>query len=241
MRPDQSMDQSRATGWHHSGVRNQQLAALPEKGRYEYRIWPLVAHPAISVLYRDWALSKAERRADIYLLQPSSEQILAKLRNGESVEIKRLAARVGTIEHWTMPIAKDFPLTPSIAAAVSELLQLPKGLTATSGMTAAHLLSEVAASVVPQTVRKSRLLFRSGECRAEICRVAINDWAGLTIALEASEIPAIARAISNLGIGRLPNRSYGEVLLRFLNVSLDGCRLPKSGVEASFEGGRHNA
>lgn len=187
----------------------------PPDGRYEYRIWPQRLPSAVSRLQHGWPFVAAERRSDIYLLQPKSDVVLVKLRNGQRLEIKRRKRDVGTIQHWTMPVSTGFPLGVSDREALSEAL-VPRGeLDVESGLSPAHLLAALRAqapAMVAQPVRKSRLLFGDGDCRAEICRAVVGDWAGLTVALEAASLPSIAHSIDDLQFGRFPNRAYGEVL-----------------------------
>jgi hypothetical protein len=201
----------------HSSARR----STPPDGRYEYRIWPRLTHAAISHLHRTWPLVAAERRSDIYQLAPQSDRLLVKLRAGQRLEIKRRTRDVGTIQHWTMPVSTEFPLGPRHRRALAEALDLSGGIAVETAQSPAHLLSALGAQgsgVVSQTVRKSRLLFESGGCRAEICRVAADGWTGLTIALEAAELPSIALAIEDLRLGTLPNLSYGDMLGRLVGL-----------------------
>jgi len=73
-------------------------------------------------------------------------------------------------------------------------------------------------------VCKSRLLFETGGCRAEICRVSVAGWRGMTIALESGDLAALVGALDDLRLGGLPNRSYGEALARLglLRMRRDG-------------------
>lgn len=190
------------------------MSERPE-GRYEYRVWPGLAHPAISRLQRTWRLVAAERRSDIYLLGPWPDRVLAKLRGGQRLEIKRHKCDVGNVQHWTMPVSTGFPLGSRHRSALARALGLSDPLNAEMALSPAYLLAAFGGqtpAVVTQTVRKSRLLFENGDCRAEICRVHAGDWADLTIALEAATLPAIALAINDLQLGGLANRSYGDVL-----------------------------
>ncbi len=189
--------------------------AGPRDGRYEYRVWPRQPHPALSRLQRTWPLVAAERRSDIYLLPTAPGRALVKLRDGERLEIKRRTHDVGTIQHWEMPVSARFPLRRRHRAELAEALDLPGGLDVETGQSPAHLLAalgETAPSVAAQTVRKSRVLFDRGDCRAEIARAAAGGWTCLTLALEADKLPFIAMALDDLRLGSLPNRSYGAVL-----------------------------
>ncbi|MCC6008622.1 MAG: hypothetical protein JJU40_13210 [Rhodobacteraceae bacterium] len=85
-----------------------------------------------------------------------------------------------------------------------------------AGLTPAHLVAELSASapaVLPIAVRKSRLLFSKGSCRAEICHVAVSGQTRLTLAIEGPDPNVAITTIEALRIGHLPNRSYGEMLI----------------------------
>lgn len=202
-------------------IRRPRRASTSQAGRFEYRVWPRASHPAASLLHRHWPLTDAERRSDIYLVHPASDQTLIKLRGGRRLEIKRRDRDVGTIQHWSMLVSTEFPMTAARRRDLALALSLREDLPQTAGLSPAHLLMALNAcdsQVVPQTVQKSRLLFRTGDRRAEICRVTIAGWRGLTIALEAPDLPSIATSLDELHLGQLPNRSYGEALVRFASL-----------------------
>ncbi|SDC03452.1 hypothetical protein [Ruegeria marina] len=193
-------------------------------GRYEYRVWPRPGHPAIAILNSNWPLVAAERRSDIYLVHAASDRILVKLRSGRRLEIKRREGDVGRIQYWTMPFTSEFPLTASGRHRLAGALSLHGDLPRAASLSPAHLLAAIDARdgrVFPQTVRKSRMLFRNGGCRAEICRVAVGGWTGRTVALEAPDLPSIALAIDPLHLGTLANRSYGDALSRLFAPHLE--------------------
>ena len=188
-------------------------------GRFEYRIWPRAGHPAIAMLNAGWPLVAAERRSDIYLVHAASDRMLVKLRSGDRLEIKHRGPDMGAVQHWSMPVSDSFPLTAAARHGAALALGLPVGLTEVAGLSAAHLLAAIDAQggqVIPRTVSKSRLVFRSEGCRAEICRVAVGGWTGRTVAVDAADLPGIVQAVDQLRLASLPNRSYGEALMRLL-------------------------
>lgn len=191
--------------------------------RYEYRIWPGPPHPAVALLHRFWPLTEAERRDDIYLMHPHGHRLLVKLRAGRRLEIKRRHRDVGNVQNWSMPVSKGFPLGPRTRADLTRALSLRKGISRAAGLSPAHLLAALGTSddgVTLHTVRKSRLLFGTGACRAEICRVSVAGWSGMTIALESADLPALVAALDDLRLGGLPNRSYGEALGRLCSLRM---------------------
>ena len=197
--------------------------------RFEYRVWCRRPHPAGSILQRAWQLTGAERRTDIYLLTEDSDRVLVKLRHGGRLKIKRRRACSPPLQRWRRRPSRRFPLTSSERTALAGALRAARGLSSVAALSPAHLLAELgpaSAPVVAQPVRKSRLLFRSAGCRAELCRVAVGGWTGLTVALEAREPAAIAAAVGALSLDALPNRSYGEALLRLAHPHPDWRRAP---------------
>ncbi|MCR9113118.1 MAG: hypothetical protein NXH84_07595 [Rhodobacteraceae bacterium] len=200
--------------------RSRRRTAQPE-GRFEYRVWPRISPPAVSHLHRFWPLTHAERRSDIYLVHPGSDRALVKLRGGGRLEMKRHDCDVGRIQHWVMAVSTGFPLSVQRLEELAGALSLRDGLPATAGLSPAHLVAQwdaLSGTIGAQTVQKSRLLFQRDECRAEICRVSMAGWRGLTIALEAEDLGAMTAALDELQLGTLPNRSYGEALLRFSSM-----------------------
>jgi len=182
--------------------------------RFEFRIWPPVWPGAASQIQRSWRLEGAERRSDIYLLTSHSPVRLVKLRAGARLEAKRRGHDCGPLQSWTR---QPYPLFPLSRLALRELADdlgtdlLPSD----AGLSPAHLVAELGAStpaVLPMTVRKSRLLFSKGNCRAEICRVAVSGRPRLTLSIEGPDPNVALKSIEDLRIGHLRNRSYGEML-----------------------------
>jgi len=193
-----------------------QTAQASATGRYEFRVWPRDLPEAAALLQTSWTFSGAERRSDIYLLTERSRESLVKLRAGNRLEAKRRVGDLGPLQHWTHHPYPMFPLSRRDLGALAEELGVTR-LKDDAGLSAGHLvarLGEAAPAILPMTVGKSRLLFRKGSSRAEICRVAIAGWSRLTLAIEDPD-PFGARAtLDALRLGHLPNRSYGDVLCR---------------------------
>lgn len=185
-------------------------------GRYEFRVWPHDLPQAAALLQQSWPLVGAERRTDLYLLTQSSPLRLVKLRAGNRLEVKYRDRDLGPLQHWTHHAYPLFPLPLKALRALAEALGLT-GLTADAGRSLGHLvarLGNTAPAVLPMGVSKSRLLFRKGSSRAEICRVTVSGWSRLTLALEDPDPDSARAVIDALRLGHMPNRSYGDVLCR---------------------------
>ena len=185
-------------------------------GRYEFRVWPREAPQAASILQKSWPLAGAERRSDIYLLTEHSPERLVKLRAGNRLEAKRRGDDLGLLQYWTHQPYPLFPLSRPDLRMLAEDLGVPP-LDREAGLSPGHLVARLGALapfVLPVTVRKSRLLFRKAGSRVEICHVATGDWTRLTLAIEDPDPDTALVTLDALGMGHLPNRSYGDVLRR---------------------------
>jgi hypothetical protein len=185
------------------------------EGRFEFRAWPRRQSRAATRLQGQWALESGESRADIYLATPFSPETLVKLRDGALLEVKHRGPDLGVLQFWTCPVSTPFPLSRRTLAVVARALGLAGGLQPEAGLSPAHLLVDLAASapqVMPVTVRKARLVFRSGSCRAELCRATVRGRSRLTLALDDPDPASALCAVASLGLGGLPNRSYGDML-----------------------------
>jgi len=189
--------------------------ASPADGRYEYRVWPHRPVPAVSALHRDWVLESAEKRADIYLLGPNMTKSLVKLRNGTRLEIKQRGPDHRGLQYWLVALSQDFPLSSSALRSLEAALMLIQSLPIEAGLSPAHLLaflSQNAETIKPQIIRKSRLLFRQGSCRAEIARVGLGNLSWMSLALEDADPGAAGLVVNTLALGHMSNQSYGDFL-----------------------------
>src|SRR6056297_2741798 len=185
-------------------------------GRYEFRVWPHDMPQAVTVLQQSWPLIGAERRTDIYLLTERSPLRLVKLRAGNRLDVKRRGRDYGALQHWRYHAYPLFPLSRANLRSAARALGLT-GLMPDAGQSPGHLvaqLGQVAPAILPMTVNKSRLLFRKGSSCAEICRVTVAGWSRLTLAIEDPDSDSALATLDALGLGHLPNRSYGDVLCR---------------------------
>lgn len=188
-------------------------------GRYEYRVWPRRPVSAMSALHRDWVLESAEKRTDIYLLGPHMTKSLVKLRNGTRLEIKQRGPDYLGLHYWSVALSQDFPLSTAALNQLEAALMLSQSLPADSGLSPAHLLarlSDYTDTIEPQIVRKSRLLFRQGFCRAEITRVRLGSRSRTSVTIEGPDPEAAGQAVDTLELGQMSNQSYGDFLRRRL-------------------------
>lgn len=185
-------------------------------GRYEFRVWPHDLPQAAVLLQKSWPLLGAERRSDIYLLTEFSQLSLVKLRAGNRLEAKKRAHDLGPLQYWTHHSYPIFPLSrPDLRALEKELGV--RRLKDDAGLSPCHLVAQLgdsAPAILPMTVGKSRLLFRKGSSRVEICRVTVAGWSRLTLAIEDPDPDSARATLDALRLGNLPNRSYGDVLGR---------------------------
>ncbi|MCF3974691.1 hypothetical protein [Paracoccus salsus] len=184
------------------------------QGRYEFRIWPRVWPRAARLVQKSWPLAGADRRSDIYLFTPHSPLRLVKLRGGTQLEAKRRGRDLGPLQYWTHHSYPRFPLSHRALRALAQELGTAC-LPAEAGLSPAHLVAGLGASapdVLPVTVGKARLRFQKAGSSLEICHVVSAGQSRRTLAVEDPDPDSALRALDGLGIGHLPNLSYGDAL-----------------------------
>jgi len=185
-----------------------------DQGRFEFRVWPRVWPHAVILMQKYWPLVGAERRSDVYLVTTRSPLCLVKLRGGTLLERKQRGRDIAALQCWTHESFGPFPLAPPVVRALASDLQVA-GLPPDAGRSPGQLvtcLRTQATAVRAVPVRKSRLIFRKDDTRLEICRVVIAGRPRLTLAIEDSDPDRALKTVDALGIGHLPNLSYGDVL-----------------------------
>jgi len=185
-------------------------------GRYEFRVWPHDEPKAAALLQQYWPLVGAERRTDLYLLTERSPLRMVKLRAGKRLELKRRGHDLGPLQHWTHHAYPLFPLPRTVLRTFEKQLGLMR-LMPDAGLSPVHILArlgDMAPAISPMAVRKSRLVFRKGSSRAEICRVSVAGRSRLTLAIEDPDLDSALATLTALRLGHMPNRSYGDVLGR---------------------------
>jgi hypothetical protein len=184
-------------------------------GRYEFRCWPAELPPAASLLQRDWFLTNAEIRSDIYLLSPYSGLHLAKLRDGKRLEIKSLRATPHPLQYWELTLSDEFPLSRNSLGALGTELGLTPTPDIGAGRSPAHLMAHLAethAAIRIETVDKSTITFQRGSTRAGITFVTRDQFRALSISVEDEDPQLAIEAVSELGLAGYPNQSFGEML-----------------------------
>lgn len=199
-------------------------AANPVSARYEYRAWFGSVPHSVERLQRSWTFTRAERRTDIYLLSPRQPLTLAKLRDGERLEVKRRLRYEGPHQVWANRRFSVFPLSSEEVERFAGLTGIEAQAPALDGRNAGNFLTSliaVSAPIEPVAVRKSRLLFKQGDCQAEITRVQAIDFHAITLAIEAYDRSSADRAVRSLHLNSLPNMAYGEALWRGMSGDRD--------------------
>lgn len=187
--------------------------------RYEFRCWPEHPERRQATLHRRWSLESSEQRDDIYFLPSAPTALLPKLRDGERLEVKARLEDPGLLQLWRVELAGDFPLAPSVARRLDELLRVTAALDRTARRSAAHFLSHLAGlspRITLCTVHKARMRFRCENCLAEFTSVEALGRQATTIALEGEDPATVLSVREELGLVGLANRDYGAMLRHWL-------------------------
>ncbi|MFN3818264.1 hypothetical protein [Blastomonas sp.] len=185
--------------------------------RFEFRCWP-VATSRAPPLQDLLGPAAPERRTDLYVVLPRRTDLLCKLRDGERLQIKTLAARDGRLECWTMPLDSAFPLDQATRQLCSELLGAPPDqIAAASSAAFVQRMQQAGVAIMP--MRKTRRQAMVDGVKLESTLARAQGRLRWTVALEGRDAPALATCIGMLGLSGLPNESYAVWLADLLRQS----------------------
>jgi hypothetical protein len=158
-----------------------------------------------------------ERRSDeIYIMSKFNDTNNTKIRYGQ-IDIKTLMQMVDGLEQWGPLMKADFPVdaallnqhifpalqvqpiaTQSTSYPLEKFLELIAGI---PGLRAVH-------------VSKQRYGYSINDTICEMARVEIDGHKVITIAVESTDIGAIKKTISELGMSGLENINYLQAIKR---------------------------
>ncbi|MFC3228247.1 hypothetical protein ACFOGJ_13460 [Marinibaculum pumilum] len=195
-------------------------------GAYEYRCWPSAGRAAglRLRLARGWKRRTEAPRSDIYLLPPPGSGpivSLAKLRDGEVLEIKLWRGSVGRLQYWQPGMRAEFPLPARARDALDRALGTALGLTTRSARGRSSPTGESAAALCAAleggparlvTVTKQRQMFSRAGSRVEISRIAVPGRRCWSVAVDDPDARRATAVLARLRLDRLANLNYGQAL-----------------------------
>ena len=192
----------------------------PPVPRWEWRTFDGDLCPAMAALS---SLKTIDRQTsdEIYLLSPHSAASV-KIRGGR-LDAKQLQQRNDSgLELWRPVLSVPFPLPAATVVQVLEILRTPAPVLSRAAYSAQEFLDEIVVQepgLRAVNVHKTRTHFRLGPCRAEIAQIAANGCSVPTICLESEDPQVVIAAVTELGLGGLPNESYPSFLKALIETT----------------------
>jgi hypothetical protein len=179
--------------------------------RHEFRTFSETAPPGWARIRREG--QEEAPRADLYLLSRDPGDALLKIRDlddAPALDLKRLVSRHGELELWRPAGRAELPAEAETARPLLDAAGLPPPASGHVGIEELRELGGVRAV----RVTKRRTTARIGGATAEATALEIDGAAACTVAVEAEDPREVEAARTALGLGDLPNESYGAYLRR---------------------------
>ena len=158
---------------------------------------------------------------EIYLLSPHSSASV-KIRGGQ-LDAKQLQQRHDTgLELWRPVLSVPFPLPAATVAQILEILRIPAPVLRRAAYSAKEFLDEIVAEqpgLRSVSMHKTRTHFRLGTCLAELAQIAAKGHSVHTVCLESEDPQVVIAAVTELGLGGLPNQNYPAFLRALIDES----------------------
>jgi exopolyphosphatase / guanosine-5'-triphosphate,3'-diphosphate pyrophosphatase len=185
--------------------------------RWEWRVFG-DGLEAAAAAFASLTPGPTEESEELYLLSAAGANV--KIR-ADLLDIKLLReVDADGLERWEPVLKHGFPLPPAAVSTVFEALgvdppPLPRD---------AYSLDQVLATLEPSgavravTVRKRRVRYPLGGCKAEITEVEADGRGTRTIAVESEDASAVIAAVRDVGLDAHGNTSYPRGLAALVDA-----------------------
>lgn len=185
------------------------------ESRYEFRCWPSDCQiDGMAHCFADWQKEGEERRTDTYILRGGHPEILAKLRDGTLLEVKRRLSQHDRMDCWGVELSSPLPLDEGARRWLARDCEFSPFNTRAWSQSAHALLCQI--SIEPYwdflPVSKIRTNYSKGALAGEVTLISTRGVSMHTVALESEDRAALEDMLCQKPFAGHANRDYGMVL-----------------------------
>ncbi len=181
--------------------------------RYEFRVWS--NDLAAGRLRALGEAGESRESAETYLVSMASAEVNPKAR-ADLLDIKTLVGTEDGFEQWTVRLKAPFPVSADLVAGeLFPLLGIEPPPLARDEYTLGQLVDEIVAvhpDLAAAEVVKRRQMFAVNGCTGEVSDVTIDGRPVQTVAIESSDLDALRRTRTALGLDEYENVSYPRAI-----------------------------
>ncbi|WP_409432220.1 hypothetical protein ACJ3XI_08345 [Litorimonas sp. RW-G-Af-16] len=155
---------------------------------------------------------KTETRTEEYFLLPGRRNVMPRMIDNETFEVRSLLNDNEPIELWERSVKTKFPMKRSVSARIG--CALPKLRASFNSVATPDSLSEALQRKSKYyKASKTRRLYQKGKMTAEISTLEIDGETQTSVAIQCIEKEPISRLVKKLKLKKADNTNFVDYLL----------------------------
>jgi len=197
--------------YHYNKPVNPQRRSYAERF-FQWRTFQSDTQELREKIEADFESVKSETRSEKYFLIPGRRNVMPRIINNETFEIRSRINDNEPIELWERSISTTFPMKRTTSATIGSALPRFRGVL-NSVATADSLTESLQRKSKYFEAIKSRQVFKKGNVTAEIAEIKIDGETQYSIALQSTEKEPILDLIKAYGLQIADNTNIADHLM----------------------------
>lgn len=174
---------------------------------------------ALDIIEETYELKDEDSRKDKYFIVPGRSNMITRMINDETLEIRSMISTTGPLEQWERSIRTTFPLKRTTSSMIGTYIPRFRG--SCSSVADAESLTDSLSkkSKFYQTEMKRRI-FDTNDLRIEVANIKFEERDYISVAVTSEKPENVLGALKKLGFKPTANQHYGAFLSPFRSHSL---------------------
>jgi hypothetical protein len=186
---------------------------------YQWRNFFEERPEALDIIEADYDLKEETPRNDKYFIVPGRSNMITRLINDETLEIRSMISTAGALEQWERSIRTTFPLKRTTSSMIGTYIPRFRG--SCSSVVDAHTLTDsLSKKSKYYETEMTRRVHDDEALRIEIANIKFDKRDYISVAVTSQSNEKVLGALKRFGFKPTANQHYGSFLGAFRSQSL---------------------
>lgn len=174
---------------------------------------------ALDIIEGDYELTEEAPRNDKYFIVPGRSNMITRLINDETLEIRSMISTAGALEQWERSIRTTFPLKRTTSSMIGTYIPRFRG-SCSSVVDARSLTDSLSKKSKYYETEMTRRVFDDQDLRIEVANIKFDKRDYTSVAVTSQSNEKVLGALKRFGFKPTANQHYGSFLGAFRSQSL---------------------
>jgi hypothetical protein len=186
---------------------------------YQWRNFFEERPEALDIIEENYELKDEDVRNDKYFIVPGRSNMITRMINDETLEIRSMISTNGALEQWERSIRTAFPLKRTTSSMIGTYIPRFRG-SCSSVADAASLTDSLSKKSKFYQTEMKRRIFETDDLRIEVADITFEDRSYISVAVTSANPENVLSALKKFGFKPTANQHYGAFLSPFRSHSL---------------------